>query len=345
MKRFMAGVAFLMVPLSLLAAPITNLYVIGDSLSDQGNLFAATEQLRGRGIPAADHYSNGRFANGRNYVDFLAEKYGLEVRPSSAGGTNFAYGGARTTYNREEQDETKPLPVNQGGTLPKGAFPWTLELQAEAFKARNFHDPDALYIVFSGANDVGDLIGPTLRGQINPAGFISGAVAGVQKVIQAYRDAGARQVIVPNIPDLALVPLISSQNPPGSTVVSDTATALVRSYNAALDQMLDGFSDIEIIRFDTFALLDKVVADPGKYGFENVTEPCYSGFVAPDDGTQSVCDFPAKYLFWDVEHPTEAFHRVLADQLIKTIPEPGILLLILIGTVSVAIFQKKSGRK
>src|SRR3569833_1688755 len=49
------------------ALPFSNLFILGDSLSDQGNLFAATSALFPLTIPpipAADHYYQGRFSNG-----------------------------------------------------------------------------------------------------------------------------------------------------------------------------------------------------------------------------------------------------------------------------------------
>ena len=82
--------------------------------------------------------------------------------------------------------------------------------------------------------------------------------------------------------------------------------------------MLDGITGINIVRFDTFAFLTDIVANPAKYGFVNVTQPCYSGFVAPDP-TATVCANPDAYLFWDIEHPTTRMHTLLADQLFGSV--------------------------
>ena len=99
--------------------PIRSMYILGDSLSDQGNLLAATTALgapsQQPGLPDETHYFHGRFSNGGNYVDALAARLGIEVLPSLAGGTNFAFGGARTDYNVVEQ----PF-----GPYPADAFPW-----------------------------------------------------------------------------------------------------------------------------------------------------------------------------------------------------------------------------
>ncbi len=92
------------IPLGASGNGFDDMYVVGDSLSDQGNLFYATEILTGSGIPAADHYWQGRFANGKVYAAKLAESMGLTLSRSEDGGNNFANGGARTDYNIVEVD-------------------------------------------------------------------------------------------------------------------------------------------------------------------------------------------------------------------------------------------------
>ena len=295
------------------AAPVTDLsvrhmYVLGDSLSDQGNLFAATSvigpPLGLPAIPADDHYFKGRFSNGEIYAGVLARKLGFTLAPSLEGGNNFAFGGARTNYNRVE------MPM---GPYRVGAYPWSLNLQREAFinrVAAKGADPTGLYVVFSGSNDVGDIL--ALR--LDPATTIANTVEGIRNVILAFKAAGARTVLVPNISNLGLVPSVTRFGPQ----VAAFATSLSKQFNAALDDMLDSVTGVNIIRFDTFAFLTDVVANPAKYGFSNVTQPCYLGFVSPDP-TATECTNPDAYLFWDMEHPTRRLHSILAHQLFRSV--------------------------
>jgi len=308
----------LLIPFGVLAKPFSAMYVIGDSLSDQGNLFQATLTEVGSGRPAADHYYLGRFADGEIYAGLLAKKVGLTLSATAFGGSNFAYGGTRTNYNIVED------PPSPGG-FPPGLYPWTLNLQRQAFAAQGVSDPHALYVVFSGSNDIADLIGRSLVFGFDSTKPASDQVVqGVKQVIEAFVAAGARDIIVPNLPDLGLVPRVFTRDPlpgmpPGSTLVADTATALVVRYNASLDEMLKGFTGVNIIRINTFSFFRDVVKNPATYGLSNVTAACYTGFVDPAGPNDTVCSTPETYLFWDFEHPTTAMHALLAKQMMESL--------------------------
>ena len=324
------------------AVPFTNIYVLGDSLSDQGNLFQATQTLTGAGIPASDHYFSGRFSNGEVYSGLLAERLGLTLTASSAGGNNFAYGGTRTNYNIVEN------PPSPGG-FPPGLYPWTLNLQRQAFNDRHVFDPNALYVVFSGSNDIGDLIRPTLRGGFGSTLAQSNAAAqGILDVVTAYKSAGARYILVPDIPDLGVIPSITRLNPPGSTIVSTVATALSQRFDNTLNGMLDLVTGVQIIRFDTFDFVREVHDDPAEFGLTNVTQPCYTGFVEPAAPGDTVCGTPESYAYWDVEHPTTALHSIIANHLfaainVAVVPEPASGALVLVALAALALTLRRPG--
>jgi outer membrane lipase/esterase len=287
--------------------PIKDMYVLGDSLSDQGNLFLATSEIGPAfnvpPLPDANFYFDGRFSNGEIYAGQLANMLGFTIGPSLAGGNNFAFGGARTTYNIVEP----PL-----GPFPVGAFPWSLNLEVQAFLDRvapKGADPTTLYVVFSGSNDVGDI----LARRLDPAATIATTVNGIRNAILAFRSVGGRHILVPNIPNLGVSPSVTRLGP----AVAALATNLSIAYNTALAAMLDQIDQGDIIRFNTFDLINTVVAQPLTFGFTNVTQPCYNGFVTPNP-SPTVCAMPDTYAFWDVEHPTTALHAVLANAMFES---------------------------
>ena len=68
--------------------PINQLYIFGDSLSDLGTVFRATGGM----YPPQPTYFQGRYSNGRVWVEYLADR--LQIKASQV--NNFACGGATT---------------------------------------------------------------------------------------------------------------------------------------------------------------------------------------------------------------------------------------------------------
>jgi len=187
----------------------------------------------------------------------------------------------------------------------------------EAFAEDDNSDPDGLYVVFSGSNDLADIIlmsvlpdpsdpmSPILTNTEAYARLIN-VVSGASNAIDKMIDAGAQDILVPNLPNLGVVP--------GFTDLAPVAEFWSAEYNTLLDQMLLTKTDVNIIRFDTFTLTSEVAENPAAFGFTNATQPCYTGFVAEVPGEEVfICEDPDAYVFFDREHPTAAFHALLAE--------------------------------
>jgi len=221
----------------------------------------------------------GRFSNGAVWVEHLADKLGTPLTAAARGGTNFAVGGARTTG---------------GGGLP------SLRQQADAFLRlnRNRADAEALYVVYGGGNDLRAVVEAP-----DPRPVIARAADTVAGIVSDLAKAGAREFLVPNLPDLGQTPEVRRHGPQAVQM----ATLLSAAYNDALERSLDGVerrSGVRIHRLDVWSLLERVLADPQAAGFANVTEPCVGA---------SVCRDPDRFLFWDGVHPTAAAHARLAE--------------------------------
>ncbi len=253
--------------------PFSRILVFGDSLSDTGNFY----QLSG-GTPPAPYYQ-GRFSNGRVWVEQLADALGMTIAP----GDNYAVGGATTGFmNYNDGLNGRDYP----GLLDEiGSFSAT----REAAEARG-----ALFVVWAGANDF--FLG--LGSGRAPAEIIGNGVGNTMQAIQQLWQAGARHIMVVNLPDLGLTPDARAAN------MGAGLTQLSAAYNQVLDSALDSLASagIPTIRVDAFATLRKMVAQPAQFGFTNVTDPLmYVGGNA------------AEFLFWDGVHPTTKGHAVFAE--------------------------------
>ncbi|MEP0748498.1 MULTISPECIES: SGNH/GDSL hydrolase family protein [unclassified Coleofasciculus] len=260
------------------AENFNQIYVFGDSLSDVGNVLQATNGQ----YPPNPPYFQGRYSNGPVWADYLASK--LKLKSSTE--TNFAYGGATTGNSRQ---------ITPG-----------LLAQIETFKAtHSAANPRALYVVWAGANDY-------LRGATDSTVPINNLAIAVKSLSAA----GAKNIVVVNLPDLGKLPGTRT------TQRSASLNVLTKKHNSGLAASLNGLrqqlnSDIKITYLDVNSLYNQVTNNPKKFGFTNVTNACVS--------RSKICNNPNEYLFWDSIHPTTAAHKLfveLAFPALKSTLEP-----------------------
>ena len=130
--------------------------------------------------------------------------------------------------------------------------------------------------------------------------------------INTLADAGARNFLVVNSPDLGSTPAFRNS---GNAALM---TLLSQTFNTALESQLNALStakpqlDIELFQLDD--ALNNLIDNPSSSGFTNVTQPCVTN--------TSVCSDTSSYLFWDTLHPTTRTHHILAQQLYNVAHDP-----------------------
>ncbi|HXE23710.1 MAG TPA: SGNH/GDSL hydrolase family protein [Roseiarcus sp.] len=266
----------------------STIYSFGDSLSDAGNVFAAS----GGTIPMPP-YVAGRFSNGPNWLDDLSEKVlGAPASPSLAGGNDFAWGGAQTGT------------TNASGTL---LVP-SLDEQVSLF---GLADPlpksGALYTLDIGGNDIGNALSAVAKNPLfDLSAFLSEAVGNTVGAIDTLYGDGARALLYYEVPDLSLVPAFMA----GGALGGELAMQFNEDVLAGIKPLETGPDPLTVFDAPVFSATQTIVGFPARFGFTNVTSPCLSGnFESP--GTE--CADPGQYLFWDGEHPTAAGHALTAD--------------------------------
>jgi phospholipase/lecithinase/hemolysin len=256
------------------ATPFSQIVAFGDSLSDTGNFYRLTG-----GFPPAP-YADGRFSNGKLWIEYLAEDLGMELFAAN----NFAVAGA-TTGDQNAND-------GMLGQEYPGLQDQLAAFLNETGPARA--DNDALYIIWAGANDffVGLQTGKT------PGTIIGAGVANTVRAVQTLRMAGARHIMVVNVPDLGLTPFGLGSG------MSTALTQLTGAYNNALAGALQSLEDAgaPTIQVNAFSALQAMVNSPSEFDFTNVTQPFLS-----------VGGNSSEFLFWDAVHPTTRGHVVLED--------------------------------
>lgn len=283
--------------------------VIGDSLSDSGNLPETTianipllsTLIVATSSPKTDGTTWPVWLNDLLYRDWLL--------PSSQGGTNYAVAGAVTSGSVP----IPPFPFN----FPVQLIP-SLTLQVDEITPKV--DRDRPVFIFGGANDFIEIgfIGispdqPTLSAE------------NISKIVDNIHNLDFKTQIVINLPDLGDVPALSS----GAFHINNPDINLVRAYgleyNALLAQAL-AKKDFPVLGIDAEALLSDIVANPGSYGFTNVTDPTpttqydFNNILNPP----TVGSPTDGYLFYyDGLHPTSKAHRTLAEFIFTTLAAPS----------------------
>jgi thermolabile hemolysin len=285
MKQFLlsAGVFLLsgLVPIAAVARQpdFDEVYVFGDSLSDTGNVYQATNGQ----APPSPPYFDGRYSNGPVWVEYLADELDL----ADAELKDFAFGGATTGRTNN---------TSAAGMIG-------LQQQIDRFIATNPDpDPDALYIIWAGANDY---LGGTVTNPSEP-------LANLSQAITDLADAGAQTILVANLPDLGEIPLTRY------TERSTSLSSLSQQHNAQLAELIDRLQprlapDVNLLLLDVNSLFADAIANPDRYGFSDVNSSCL----------EIRCPNPDGYLFWDQLHPSTAAHEQLAELAIETLEEPS----------------------
>ena len=220
------------------STPINQLYVFGDSLSDVGTVFRATGGM----YPPHPTYYQGRYSNGRVWVEYLGDRLSL----SSSQTSNVACGGATTGRDRN--------------SMVPG-----LLAQVQSFtQMQRQGDSKALYVLWAGANDY-------LQGVTSTRGPIEN----VTQAIASLNQVGAKKILVANLPDLGQLP--STRN--GSQ--AGTLSALTQAHNQGLRRslkvLIQQYPDLQIATLDANTLYQEAITNPAKFGFTDVTSPCLVG--------------------------------------------------------------------
>ena len=314
----------------------SKIYAFGESLSDPGNIFNATTSVQSSQeisgldipvIPASPPYFEGRFSNGPIWVDNLAEDLGLTITPytelpvfspelplassvtlissslegspflngaTTTSSVNFAFGGAQTGENG----------AGEFGDVIPGVLTQVEWFVNDHQQAQQLADPDALYIVWAGPNDY----------QTVPDAEPEEVVDNLETSIESLFNLGARNFLIPNIPDLGKTPIAQTANRPVSPA---QLTDWTEQHNSLLEETLDELSGtldgINLMPLDVDDLFNDILANPEEFGLTNISEPCL------DPMTLSSCSFSDEYLFWDLLHPTASAHEILGEFALGTL--------------------------
>lgn len=299
-----AATSFLPRPVLAQTPPaFSQIIVFGDSLSDTGNIRDRTNSETGGTInyPSQTfNYSDGRFTNSSDtdpasttYIGVWHEQLARtflhlpEASFSLGGGTNYAFGGA-TTEDGTMERKVVSVPLFGDVTITID----NMGKQMDDYLAARAVDPNALYVVWGSGNDLFD---------DESAPHVTATAARVTALVSRLANAGARYILVPNLPPLGEIPK-HSDDAAAMTSLNAASANYRLQLNADLTSSLAALASQGITptvyRLDIWKNTIRIFSNPAKYGFTDVVNSSQDrSEVNPDD-----------FLFWDDIHPTTAAH-------------------------------------
>lgn len=276
------------------AAPLHDVVVFGDSLSDNGNLY----EFMKRQLPQSPPYYEGRFSNGPVWIERLMEQY----YPSNVSEHLFDYAFGGAGVSEEEDDDS--------------LFTLKREVKTYLLAHGNVASEDSLYVVWIGANNylgMPDEVEKTLK-SVND---------GIVHSLQSLVDKGAKHFLIVNIPDLGKTPAATEFN------AVDMLTYYSQKHNEMLlnsvNQLRQEYPKAQWHFYDMGSMFDEMIKNPAEFGVTNVSGTCYNSLVdrsirpsmlkvvanVQRDHDEEECP---GYLFFDLVHPTSLAHKVMADR-------------------------------
>jgi cholinesterase len=267
------------------AEPFSDMFVFGGPLEDIGNYASVFGDL------PEPHYQN-RFSNGPLAVDLLAARFGVTMEPSlhrigPAQGNNFSSADAFASG-----DQPKDLAGQLDAYLePRG----------------NKADPDALYYIIIGGNEVIEATFEPDNGVAKE--IVANAVGAKETAIRRLVAAGARMILAPNFIDIGVTPQIRQVG------LSERGRRISKLHNALFEKMLDRVErelDFHLIRFDFGRFVSDTLETADVLRFTNTTDSCLA--LLPT----GQCDFD-QFTFFNELFPTAKVHDLWGNALLLTI--------------------------
>ena len=318
---------------------IKNIVVFGDSLSDDGNDFYLTRQINlftegsifpvhdpliksfGKAVlpsPVDVPYVDGRFSNGKNWAEDLANDFSIQDTGRSRSGSfiDYAYGGAwaeginhKSSLSLELATEisigdfsaaAKTLTatgsdlkndISISHMVPPDLSMQILSYQLKLAKQKmdpTVHNPDTsntLYVIWAGANDylserkLHPMQAPTwLSNGDKYPVAVNGVVEAIRQAVAKLIDDGAKNILLMGVPDLSTTPYADTN----SIAYQKNVLKLSEDNNLELKSFVENIpNDLPLVAREKFKYGDNkavIYADDSLWQNELVTNPTRYGY-------------------------------------------------------------------
>ncbi|VEP16573.1 Phospholipase/lecithinase/hemolysin (fragment) [Hyella patelloides LEGE 07179] len=144
--------------------------------------------------------------------------------------------------------------------------------------------------------------------------------------IQDIIDAGGKDIVVFNLPDLDRTPLAQDLTSQDRRDLRKLTNLHNRRLSCLARKTERANPDVNIIEVDVNELFDDIRDDPNEFGFTNVTDnftgiDVYTGINQPPSTGN-----PNEFLFWDSVHPTTTAQSLVTDLVMDELIDEGLII-------------------
>ncbi|KAG6586170.1 GDSL esterase/lipase, partial [Cucurbita argyrosperma subsp. sororia] len=305
-------------------------FIFGDSLSDNGNnnnlvtLAKANYKPYGIDFPQGP---TGRFSNGRNLADFIAENLGFAsfIPPfartkntqgsESLQGVNYASGGAGI---RRETGQAMGRVISLDEQLRNHEYTISKidRLLGRNESATRTYLERCLYVVEMGSNDYLNnyfsSLPYTTSLQFSPREYALALLKQLSSQVKTLYTRGAKKVAVFGVGSLGCTPYATATYDTQGSPCVDRINDAIQLFNVGLRSLVQdlnaNFTDAKYTFIDTY----QISSQGPPVSFTPCCQVKLTG--AQCDPYGKVCGNRSEAVFWDGVHPTEIAFMALANR-------------------------------
>ncbi|KAI9598859.1 hypothetical protein BDF19DRAFT_410913 [Syncephalis fuscata] len=274
--------------------PIEHFVVFGDGLSDNGNVFAMSNDT----WPSPDFYFKGRFTNSMTWIEWLQRLYNNSTL------TNWAYGGA-TTDSKFLQG-TSGLDSSQLYLVP-GVKQQITEHYFQQPEDKDEVDREyqhTLFVIWAGREDYIKAMQANMTLNQPLVEQVITNVMDSLKILVEQR--GARRFLLITGPSFADSPMAQQVPSTTATLLNDLLSMHDTLLRNTLDQYLIRNTQIHAAILDYRQFETSVRQNPSQLNLADVTQACIS--IA----NNTRCDNPNQHYYYDDSHFSGPVHYAFA---------------------------------
>ncbi|CAH2066729.1 unnamed protein product [Thlaspi arvense] len=314
-------------------ARVPAMFVLGDSLVDVGNNNFLASIARANYLPYGidlNFRPTGRFSNGLNFVDLLAQLLGISSPPPFAdptttgnrilGGVNYASAAAgildESGQHYGERYSLSQQVVNLETTLSQ------LRTMMSPQNFTNYLAKSLVVLVFGSNDYINNYLMPNLYSssfRYRPPDFANLLLSQYAPQLLTLYSLGLRKIFIPGVGPLGCIPnqRATGVAPPDRCV--DGVNQILGTFNQGLRSIVDQLNQRSpgaiYVYGNTYGAVGDILNNPAAYGFRVVDRACCG--VGRNRGqitclpTQTPCPDRSQYVFWDAFHPTQTALSIL----------------------------------